>query len=171
MGSLKCRDVYLIALPCYNDDPKNVIAKPQSSLVTAINELIAKAIDIVIAPLSCAPLNYPNELVAEALIQVLTSRNSDTGKDLSFSIFVESSSCKAIFESKMREYDYKIHRQHLPRLSQSLSESGCRTFHQHLPHLSQSLSEPSFSVTVEQLKKTVKVTQGDMMSIKVRILL
>ena len=190
VGSLKCRDVYLIALPCYNDDPKNLVAKPQSSLVTAIHELIAKAIDIVIAPISCAPLNYPNELVAEVLIQVLTNRISHTGKDLNFSIFVESPSCKAIFESKMREYDYQIHRQHLPHLSQSLSEPGYHTFHQHLPHLSQSpsetgyhayhqdlphlsqsLSEPSFSVTVEQLKKTVKVTQGDMMSIKVRILM
>lgn len=154
VGSLKCRDVYLTVLPCYNDDPKNLIAKPQSSLETAINELITRAIvygtDIVIAPISCAPLNYPTELVAEVLIQVLTGRNSETDNDLNFSIFVQSSSCKAIFESKMREYGY-------------------HTYYQHLPHLSQSPSEPSFSVTVEQLKKNVKVTQGDMMSIEVRI--
>ena len=174
VGSLNCKAVYLTVLPCYNDDLKSLVAKPQSYLVTAINELITEAIrystDIVIAPISCAPLNYPIELFAEVLIQVLTDRNSEAESDLNFTIFVESSSCEAIFKSKMREYDYHIHYQHLPHPFQSPCEPVNHIHHQHLPHLSQPLSELS-SVTVEQLKKAVKVTQGDMMSIQVTILM
>ena len=195
VGSLKCKVIYLTALPCYNnDDLENLVAKHRSSLEVAINELITKAIvygtDIVIAPISCAPLNYPVELVAEVITKVLTDRKIEAENDLNFSVFVESSSCKEIFESKMADYGYHIHHRHIPNQSQSPnepgyhihhqhltnrsqypSEPGYHLHHQHLPNLSQSSNEPSFSVTVQQLKKTVKITQGDMMSIEVRILI
>ena len=175
VGSLKCKVIYLTALPCFNNDLENLVAKHQSSLEIAINELITKAIvygtDIAIAPISCTPLNYPVELVAEVLIKVLTDRKTEADNDLNFSVFVESSSCQKIFESKMTDYGYQIHLRHLPNLSQSPSESGYHMHHQHLSNLSQSSSEPSFSVTVEQLKKNVKVTRGDMMSIEVKILM
>ena len=107
VGNLKCSELYHVVLPCYTGAPRS-----NAVVETALHKLFSKVCmnnrEVIITPFTCPPLNYPVDVCAQGVLNILTIKNLGLDSDLSVMIFVENVKNNKIFEEKMRDLDYHI---------------------------------------------------------------
>ena len=118
VGNLKCSELYHVVLPCYTVAPNS-----KAVVERALHEFFSKVCmnnrEVIITPFTCPPLNYPVDVCAQAILNVLAIKNLGIYNNLSVMIFVENAKNSGIFEEKMRDLDYRI--DHIQVASHDLS--------------------------------------------------
>ena len=107
VGNLKCSELYHVVLPCYTGAPRS-----NAVVETALHEFFSQVCmnnsEIIITPFTCPPLNYPVDLCAQAILNILAIKNLGIYSNLSVMIFVENVKNNGTFEEKMQDLAYHI---------------------------------------------------------------
>ena len=109
VGNLKCSELYHVVLPCYTGAPRSN-AVVETALHDFFSQVCMNNREVIITPFTCPPLNYPVDVCARAILNVIASMNLGTYSDLSVMIFIENAKNKGTFEEKMRDLSYDIDR-------------------------------------------------------------
>ena len=107
VGNLKCSELYHIVLPCYTGAPRSN-AVVEAALHEFFSQVCMNNSEIIITPFTCPPLNYPVDLCAQAILNILAIKNLGIYSNLSVMIFVENTKDNGIFEEKMQDLAYHI---------------------------------------------------------------
>ena len=118
VGNLKCSELYHIVLPCYTVAPTSK-AVVEIALFEFFSKVCMNNREVIITPFTCPPLNYPVDVCAQAILNVLAINNFGIYSNLSVMIFVENAKNNEIFEEKMRDLSYHI--DHIQIASHDLS--------------------------------------------------
>ena len=109
VGNLGYNEMYQVVLPQYSNRNPKLATTIEAALQVLFDRVSQNARDIVIAPLSGPPHNYPVEVCAHSLLKFLASANFGIYNDISVSIFIEKDKEKEIYRRKMQELQYTLH--------------------------------------------------------------
>ena len=150
VGRLSCNEMCHVVVPKYSD----TIHQNVQHIVAAANKLFEaiciNSPDIVITPLTSAPLNYPPEIYAQTMISTLSNLNVGMySNDLNVKLFIDDPNHKDVFEQMMRDSGYKIF---------------------YSPNDSSHTTTPIVSGqrgNVESLEKVIKIKKGSILDVQV----
>lgn len=161
-GNLPCSQLIHAVIPPYVDGKEREVNYLDSVLEQILQgDTPSSHNNILITPLTCHPCNYPEDLCAERLLQVINQSESQLGMyaDITVMIFVEDESHKAVFESCMRQWGYNI----ITTKQRGDSHSS----------VSLTMSQPQMADPVQQkaladsLRSVVKITKGSILDVQV----
>ena len=109
VGNLGYNEMYQVVLPQYSNRNPMLATTIEAALQALFERVSPNARDIVIAPLSGPPHNYPVEVCSHSLLKFLASANFGVYNDISVSIFIEKDKEKEIYRRKMQELLYTLH--------------------------------------------------------------
>ena len=112
VGNLKCSELYHVVLPCYTGAPRS-----NAVVEVALHEFFSKVCtnnsEVIITPFTCPPLNYPVDVYAQAVLNILAVKNLGIHSNISVMIFIENAKNNGIFEEKMRNLSYDVDHIHI----------------------------------------------------------
>ena len=150
VGNLKCSEICHVVVPKYSaNNRQNVQRTIETATYKLLEDTCQNNSDIVITPLTSAPLNYPPEIYAQALISTLSSTNLGMYSDFTVKLFIDDPNHKSVFEEMMRDSGYSIH------------HVRPQTGHIPLPSVTRQRGD------VESLKRVIKITKGNILDVQV----
>ena len=143
-GRLPCSLLVHIVVPTYSTS-SSTFTNVLSEALPQIVQFTSGYRKISITPLTAFPFNCPVDLYAEKVLEALDSMSDDTD----VSVYVENSSCKQVFEERMKTNKYYI----FPPMPVGLKTTG---------------NSPAANADLNSsLQKAVKIIKASILEVKV----